>query len=124
LTSAQWAEDFNEVKAFGALNGSVRTPEQTAIGWFYVENPGIQVNRNIRGIAAAHGLSIADSARFFAQTYVSIADSLITCWDSKFYYNFWRPVTAIRAADSDGNPATEPDLSWAPLANTPNHPEY
>jgi hypothetical protein len=124
LTSAQWAEDFNEVKAFGALNGSLRTPEQTAIGWFYVENPGMQVNRNIRGIAAAHGLSIADSARFFAQTYVSIADSLIACWDSKYYYNFWRPVTAVRNADSDGNPATESDISWSPLATTPAHPEY
>jgi hypothetical protein len=124
LTSAQWAEDFNEVKAFGALNGSLRTPEQTAIGRFYTENPGAQTNRNIRDIAAAHGLPIADSARFFAQTYVTIADSLIACWDSKFYYNFWRPVTAIRAADSDGNPATEFDPSWSPLANTPNHPEY
>jgi hypothetical protein len=124
LTSAQWAEDFNEVKAFGALNGSLRTPEQTAIGWFYVENPGVQVNRNIRGVAAAHGLSIVDSARFFAQAYVTIADSLIACWDSKYYYNFWRPVTAIRNADSDGNSQTEADLSWAPLATTPAHPEY
>jgi hypothetical protein len=124
LTSAQWAEDFNEVKAFGALNGSLRTQEQTEIGWFYVENPGAQVNRNIRGIAAAHGLSIADSARFYAQAYVTIADSLIACWDSKYYYNFWRPVTAIRNADSDGNPYTEADFSWSPLATTPAHPEY
>jgi PAP2 superfamily len=124
LTSAQWAEDFNEVKALGALKSSLRTDEQTAIGWFYVENPGIQVNRNIRGIAAANVLSIADSARFFAQTWVSIADSLIACWDSKYYYNFWRPVTAIRNADSDGNPATESDVSWSPLAVTPAHQEY
>jgi hypothetical protein len=124
LTSAQWAEDFNEVKAFGGLNDSLRTPQQTAIGWFYVENPGAQVNRNIRGIAASHDLSIADSARFFAQAYVTIADSLISCWDSKFYYNFWRPVTAIRNADSDGNSQTESDISWSPLATTPPHPEY
>lgn len=124
FTSAQWAEDFNEVKAFGAANSSVRTSDQTTIGWFYVENPGAQVNRNIHDIAAAHGLSIADSARFFAQTYVSIADSLIACWDSKYCYNFWRPVTAIRNADSDGNPVTEADFSWSPLAPTPPHPEY
>jgi hypothetical protein len=124
LTSAQWAEDFNEVKAFGAQNSSVRTPAQTEIGWFYVENPGAQVNRNIIQIAAFHGLSGADSARFFAQTYVAIADSLIACWDSKYYYNFWRPVTAIRNADSDDNPLTEADLSWLPLAPTPAHPEY
>src|SRR5262245_10229193 len=124
LTSAQWVQDFNEVKAFGSLNSSVRTPQQTAIGWFYVENPGAQVNRNISDISFAHGLSITDSARFFAQTYVSIADSLIACWDSKYYYNFWRPVTAVRNADSDGNPATEADFSWSPLAPTPAHPEY
>ena len=124
LTSAQWVEDFNEVKAFGALSGSLRTPQQTTIGQFYTENPGLQINRNIRGIAAAHRLSIADSARFYAQAYVTIADSLIACWDSKYYYNFWRPVTAIRNADSDGNSLTESDISWAPLATTPPHPEY
>jgi len=124
LTSSQWADDFNEVKAFGASDSSLRTPEQTAIGQFYVENPGIQLNRNIRNIAAAHGLSTVDSARFFAQTYLSVADALIACWDSKFYYNFWRPVTAIRNADTDGNPATEADFSWSPLSVTPPHPEY
>jgi len=124
LTSSQWAEDFNEVKAYGAANSSARSDDQTTIGWFYVENPGAQVNRNIVNIAAAHGLSIADSARFFAQTYVAIADSLIACWDSKYFYNFWRPVTAIRAADSDGNDSTEADFSWSPLATTPAHPEY
>jgi hypothetical protein len=124
LTSAQWAEDFKEVKAYGALNGSQRTPEQTEIGMFYIEHPGRQLNRNIRGIATAKGLSVPDSARFFAQTYVTIADSLITCWGSKFHYNFWRPVTAIRAADTDGNDATQPDAAWLPLVTTPNHPEY
>lgn len=124
LSSDQWATDFNEVKASGALTGSVRTPEQTEIGRFYVENPAVQVNRNIRGIAAAQGLQLPDSARFFAQTYVAAADSLIACWDSKYYFNFWRPVTAIRAADTDGNVATEPDPAWAPISNTPIHPEY
>jgi hypothetical protein len=124
LSSAQWAEDFNETKAYGALNGSLRTPEQTEIGQFYLENPGIQASRNIRGIAAAQGLSLADSARYFAQTYLTAADALITCWDSKFYFNFWRPVTAIRAGDTDGNDATEADPTWAPLGTTPGHPEY
>ena len=124
LSSDQWATDFNEVKAFGALTGSSRTPEQTEIGRFYVENPAAQANRNIRGIAAAEGLQLPDSARFFAQTYVAAADSLIACWDSKYYFNFWRPVTAIRAADTDGNDATEPDPTWSPISNTPIHPEY
>jgi hypothetical protein len=124
LTSAQWAEDYNEVKAFGAKTGSLRTQAQTDIGWFYTENPGAYYNRNIRGVAAEQHLAIADSARFFAETYVTVADSFISCWDSKFYYNFWRPVTAIRAGDTDDNDDTEADPFWEPLAITPNHPEY
>jgi hypothetical protein len=124
LTSAQWAEDYNETKAYGAKTGSLRTPEQTDTGWFYTDVPGAYGNRSIRGIAADQGLTGADSARFFAQTYVTIADSFIGCWDSKFYYNFWRPVTAIRAGDTDNNDATEADPAWEPLATTPNHPEY
>jgi hypothetical protein len=124
LTSAQWAEDLNEVKAYGALNGSQRTPEQTEIGRFYIENPGTQFGRNVRGIAAAYQLSVSDSARWFAQVFVTAADSLIAAWDSKYYYNFWRPLTAIRAADTDDNPATDPDPTWTPLVATPCHPEY
>jgi len=124
LTSAQWADDYNEVKLFGAATGSARTQEQTDIGWFYTDNPGAYGNRIIRQIAADQNLALADSARFFAQTYVTLADSFVNCWDSKRYYNFWRPVTAIRAGDTDGNDATEPDPSWLPLALTPNHQEY
>jgi hypothetical protein len=126
LTSAQWAEDYNEVKDFGALNGSLRTPEQTNIGLFYTEPPAPYGLRGIRRVAAEQGLNTIDSARFFAQTYVTLADSFIGCWDSKYYYNFWRPVTAIRAvgANEDGNDATEPDPAWTPLGTTPGHQEY
>jgi hypothetical protein len=124
LTSAQWADDYNEVKFFGAATGSARTQEQTDIGWFYTDNPGGYGNRIIRQIAADQNLALADSARYFAQTYVTLADTFINCWDSKRYYNFWRPVTAIVAGDTDGNDATEPDPSWLPLAVTPNHQEY
>jgi hypothetical protein len=124
LTSAQWADDYNEVKLFGVATGSARTQEQTDIGWFYTDNPGAYGNRIIRQIAADQNLALADSARFFAQTYVTLADTFVNCWDSKRYYNFWRPVTAIRAGDTDGNDATEPDPSWLPLAPTPNHQEY
>ncbi|HEX5108769.1 MAG TPA: hypothetical protein VFV95_09995 [Vicinamibacterales bacterium] len=123
LTSAQWADDFNETKHYGALTNSLRTPLQTQIGQFFAENPGAQTNRNVRQVAIAHGLSVADSARFFAQAYVTMADAQITTWNSKYHYNFWRPVTAIQYLD-DGNPATEPDLSWTPLVVTPGHPEY
>jgi len=124
LTSAQWADDYNETKTWGAKTGSPRTQAQTDIGWFYTDNPGAYGNRSIRGIAAEQQLAIADSARFFAETYVTLADTFIGCWDSKFYYNFWRPVTAIRAGDTDDNDATERDPLWEPLATTPNHPEY
>lgn len=124
LTSGQWAEDLNETKAYGALTGSLRTPEETAIGLFYAEHPGSWFGRNLRSLASAYQLSTADSARFFAQIFVTAADSLITAWDSKFFYNFWRPLTAIRAADSDDNPNTEPDSTWTPLIATPCHPEY
>ena len=124
LTSAQWADDYNEVKLFGAATGSARTQEQTDIGWFYTDNPGAYGNRIIRQIAADQNLALADSARFFAQIYVTMADTFVNCWDSKRYYNFWRPVTAIRAGDTDDNDATEPDPSWLPLALTPNHQEY
>jgi len=123
LTSAQWADDFNETKSYGALNNSLRTPLQTQIGQFFAENPGAQGNRNVRSVATAYNLSIADSARFFAQLYVTMADAEITTWNSKYYYNFWRPVTAIRYPEDD-NPATESDPSWVPLVTTPGHPEY
>ena len=126
LTSAQWAEDYNETKTFGgdAAHSPTRTQEQTDIGWYYTDNPGAYGNRIIRQIAADQHLQLADSARYFAQTYVTLADTFINCWDSKRYYNIWRPVTAIRAGDTDGNDATEPDPSWSPLAVTPNHQEY
>jgi hypothetical protein len=124
LTSAQWAEDMNETKSYGALNGSLRTPEQTEIGQFYAENPGLQFGRNVRLIATSHGLSVADSARLFAQIFVTTADALITAWDSKYFYNFWRPFTAIRNADADNNAATDVDPTWMPLVATPCHPEY
>ena len=126
LTSAQWADDYNETKTFGgdAAHSPTRTQEQTNIGWYYTDNPGAYGNRIIRQIAADQHLELADSARYFAQTYVTLADSFINCWDSKRYYNFWRPVTAIRAGATDGNDATEPDITWVPLATTPNHQEY
>jgi len=126
LTSAQWADDYNETKTLGgdAAHSPTRTQEQTDIGWYYTDNPGAYGNRIIRQIAADQHLELVDSARYFAQTYVTLADTFINCWDSKRYYNFWRPVTAIRAGDTDGNDATDADPTWLPLATTPNHQEY
>ncbi len=124
LDSAQWAADFNETKSLGAANSTTRTAEQTEIGRFYSEHTGAQYARIFREFAAEQGMSLADNARLFAMLYVSLADALIAVWDSKYHFGFWRPVTAIRAADTDGNPATDLDPTWAPLAPTPNHPEY
>jgi hypothetical protein len=124
LDSAQWAEEYNEVKRLGGIQSVDRTPAQTEAGLFYVEGAAGQSARAFRRLAIEHRLDTAESARLFAMIYVSISDSLITTWDSKYYYAFWRPVTAIRAGDTDGNPGTEPDPTWTPLAVTPNFPEY
>ena len=124
LTSKQYAEDFNETKRLGKVDSLERTAEQTEIGLFHTENPGLWTSRNFRNFAATQNLSLADSARLFAMLYVSAADALVAGFDSKFFYGFWRPVTAIPAADTDGNPDTEADALWTPLAITPSHPEY
>jgi hypothetical protein len=124
LASKRYARDFNETRLYGAHDNSARSPEQTEIGLFYAENPGNQFSRNIKLISIAHGLSLVENARFFAQLYVTVSDAVIAGWDSKFHYNRWRPVTAIRNADIDGNPETQPDPAWLPLVVTPGHPEY
>lgn len=124
LTSAQYAADLKTVRVLGAANSTKRTTAQTEIGRFHTEPPFTFWSRNLRTIAIESNLDNAQSARLFALVHVALADSLIACWDSKYYYNFWRPVTAIPAADTDGNPATEADAAWIPLATTPPHPEY
>jgi hypothetical protein len=129
LDSAQWAEDLNEVKAFGAASNlpNSRSAEQEEIGLFYgLINAQVQVNRNLRNLALAQHLTddIDDSSRFFAQATVTMADAFVGCWDSKYQYNFWRPVTAVQHADIDGNAATDADPAWMPQIVTPTHPEY
>jgi PAP2 superfamily len=124
LTSALWAEDYNEVQSVGSATSVTRTPAQTEIARFYGEHAGIQYARIFRDLAAEKGLSLEQSARLFAMLYVTSADAIIGCWDSKYHYSFWRPVTAIRAGDTDDNAATMPDSQWLPLLTTPAHPEY
>ncbi len=123
LTSAEYAEDFNEVKAYGRADSAVRTPEQTEVARFWADNAAIQWPRTERALAAEKGLSLAETARMLALTRVAAADALLACFDAKYHYVFWRPIYAIRRADTDGNPATEPDPSWTPLLFV-NHPEY
>jgi hypothetical protein len=124
LLSHEWTDNYSEVKAYGGATGSLRTAAQTETGLFYTEHAVAQYSRAFRRYAAENGLTVRNAARFFAMANTAILDSQIACWDAKFHYNFWRPVTAIRAGDTDGNPGTEPDPDWIGLAVTPPHPEY
>jgi hypothetical protein len=123
LTSEEYAADFNEVKALGRKDDSSRTPEQTETALFWAENPVIQFSRTFGDMALAKGLDRVETARLFAMPFVASADSLIVCLKAKYRYVFWRPVHAIQRADTDGNPATEPDPEWQSLLVV-NHPEY
>ena len=122
LYSEEWIEDFNQVKTLGALNSAARTPQQTEIGLFWTEHTGQQYSRAFRNLATQKGLSTSDTARLMAMLWAGYADAGIGCWNAKFVFSFWRPVTAIRAGG--GNPELMADPSWTPLANTPAHPEY
>ena len=124
LTSARWATDFNEIKALGATNSATRTPEQTDIALFIIDTPGYTLNSVAKQAVAAKSTALVDSARAFAVMHMAGEDALCAVFDAKYAYNFWRPVTAIRAADTDGNDATAPDVDWLPLRGTPPHPEY
>ena len=124
LTSERYRKDYDEVKALGALTGSSRTAEQTDIAYFYSENFVAQWNRALRAIAVTNIRKLGDSARLFALANVATADALISSWDSKKYYNIWRPITAIREGDNDTNPYTVGDPTWQSLINNPNYPDY
>jgi len=124
LKGAQWAKDFIEVKNMGAKTGSVRTTEQTDMARFWELTGPATYNPVVRQLSAAKGLDILDNARLFALFSMATADAGIAIFDAKYTYNFWRPVTAIRNADLDGNNATERDPTWEPFIATPMHPEY
>jgi hypothetical protein len=124
LTGRVWTQDYNLTKAYGALNGSLRTAAQTEIGQFWADNPGAMYSRALRFLIADRKLDVARSARLAAMQYVSLADSLVACFNAKYHYGFWRPYTAIHNADTDGNPNTAADPNWLPLDPTPGHPEY
>jgi hypothetical protein len=124
LTSERYTRDFNEVKAFGALASTARSAEQTDLAYFYSGNIPAQWNSALRGIATRYLRRTGDSARLFALANMATADAIITAWDSKTHFVFWRPVTAIVEASSDGNPHTAAEATWQPLINTPNYPDY
>jgi hypothetical protein len=124
LTSKQWAEDYNEVKEVGSSTSTVRTADQTLAARFWAEAPVQQAHGALRLFVLDHSLDVVSAARLMAMVGVTFADGLIACFDAKYTYTFWRPVTAIRAGDTDGNDATVGDPTWSPLIGTPNHPEY
>jgi hypothetical protein len=115
LKSAAYAEDYNEVKEIGSLTSTRRTADQTAASIFWQDSGPAIWNRVFRQLATSEELDIVESARMFAMTNLASADGVIGCWNDKYYWNFWRPITAIREAARDGNPATKPDPDWLPL---------
>lgn len=124
ITSVRYAQDLREVRDYGALNGSLRDAWQTQTALFYSDNVVRQYQAALREQAASRGLGLVDSARMFALVDVATADAAIGCWRSKYDRAYWRPVTAIREADTDGNPLTEADPSWTSLLPTPPYPDY
>jgi hypothetical protein len=125
LSSAAWAQDFNEVKRLGSVNSTARTPEQTHIALFWQSNVSPTWNAVARNLLEdpTRAVDPADSARLFAMLNLSAADAVINCWNDKYHWDFWRPWQAIHEAERDGNPATEPDASWTALLTAP-YPEH
>jgi hypothetical protein len=129
LSSTAYATAFNEVKSVGSANSTTRTAEQTQIANFWADGTGTETppghwNDIAQNVALARHNSLAQNARLFALLNIALADAAIACWDAKFTYNFWRPITAIRNANLDGNSATMKDASWTPLLVTPPFPSY
>jgi PAP2 superfamily len=125
LSSPEWARDYNEVKSLGGTKSTARTAEQTeAVKFWENINFGPAWQAAARELAMKQEMPLAECARLFALLNVSLANAYIVNWDAKYTYNFWRPVTAIRNGDQDGNDATERDAGWTSFNPTPMHPEY
>lgn len=137
--SARYAADFNETKTMGSISSITRTSDQTLYAWFWNASTATYIwNHRADTLIergdreededsdhwGERGNSLLDSARVLALLDLAMADAGIACWDAKYYYVAWRPVTAIPLGDTDGNPATIADPAWAPLFATPAHPEY
>jgi hypothetical protein len=123
LTSAQYAANFNETKTLGSATSSSRTAEQTLIANYWAGNASVSWNRVASSLAIAYHTTLSENARLFALMNLALGDATVAGWDSKLHFMSWRPVTAIRLADSL-NPDTVADPNWTPLLVTPRHPEY
>lgn len=124
LTSARYTRDFDEIKEIGSSTSASRTQEQTNLARFWIATGPQNWNPAARQAALGRGLTLTESARAFALLNLAGADAFIAAWDAKYAYGQWRPVTAIRAADGDGNPLTQEDPAWTPLLTTPPFPDY
>lgn len=121
LTSERWARDYEEVRTLGRAESSARTPHQTLMARYRITP---DMHPTLRLTADAPGRSLVENARLFALTSMVADDAGMATAEAKLHYNFWRPITAIRNGNEDGNAATRPDAEWRPLIDTPNHPEY
>ncbi len=122
LDSRTYTIDYNEVKDLGRATETGRTAEQSATALFWSPSASALWSANVRSMASS--MDLLTAARFEAIGIAAVTNALIACWDAKYTYMFWRPVTAIRAGDTDGNSETEPDPAWTPFIVTPSHPEY
>jgi hypothetical protein len=125
LTSQQYAADLNETETMGSATSSVRTPDQTLYVQFWASTgPANFWDPVATRLSAERQFTLSENARLLALLNMALADAIIGCWDAKYTYDSWRPFTAIRLADTDGNPATTADRTWTPLIATPPFPEY
>jgi hypothetical protein len=127
--SAAYEAAFNEVKSLGRVDSATRTADQTQAALFWADGDGTATTPGhwmliARGASISQNLSLSQNARLFALVAIAQADAGIAAWDSKYYYNLWRPITGIQGADTDGNPDTAPDATWTPLVATPPSPSY
>jgi hypothetical protein len=122
LDSGTYTVDYNESKDVGRANEANRTAEESETALFWSPSASALWTTNVRSQASS--LDLLEAARFEAIGIAAVTNALIACWDAKYTYMFWRPVTAIRFGDTDGNPETEPDPAWTPFIVTPSHPEY
>jgi hypothetical protein len=124
LAGKEWATDYNELKDYGGQTSAKRTAQQTETARFWLIGTPPAYHPFARQLVTAKQMSVVDSARFMALVAAGLNDAVIAVLDAKYHYNFWRPITAIRNGDTDGNPATDREATWQPIAPTPMHPEY
>jgi PAP2 superfamily len=124
LTSGKYAREFDQVKELGSAASTTRTADQTQAALYWAEGPAGAWSRIFHKLSTEHGLSLTENARFFGMLYLTAADTFVGLWVDKAHWRFWRPIAAIREADTDDNPATVRDPNWLPLVPTPPYPDH